>query len=50
MLFISLRQRGVDKIWKEGDLEGGIYDLALAARFAPLDVQASSSRELPGCM
>ena len=46
MLFISLRQRGVDKIWKEGDLEGGIYDLALAARFAPLDVQANSSREL----
>jgi hypothetical protein len=46
MLFISLRQRGVDKIWKEGDLEGGIYDLALAARFGPLDVQANSSREL----
>jgi hypothetical protein len=46
MLFISLRQRGVDKIWKDGDLEGGIYDLALAARFAPLDVQANSSREL----
>jgi len=46
MLFISLRQRGVDKIWKEGDLEGGIYDLALAARFAPLDVQSNSSRDL----
>jgi hypothetical protein len=46
MLFISLRQRGVDKIWKEGDLEGGIYDLALSARFGPLDVQANSSREL----
>jgi hypothetical protein len=46
MLFISLRQRGVDKIWKEGDLEGGIYDLALAARFGPLDVLANSSREL----
>jgi len=46
MLFISLRQRGVDKIWKDGDLEGGIYDLALAARFGPLDVQANSSREL----
>jgi hypothetical protein len=46
MLFISLRQRGVDKIWKEGDLEGGIYDLALAARFGPLDIQANSSREL----
>ena len=46
MLFISLRQRGVDKIWKEGNLEGGIYDLALAARFSPLDSQADSAREM----
>lgn len=45
LLFISLRQRGVDKIWQEGNLEGGIYDLALAARFAPLDAQANSARE-----
>ena len=46
LLFISLRQRGVDKIWKEGNLEGGSYDLALAERFGPLDAQAVSSREL----
>jgi tetratricopeptide (TPR) repeat protein len=46
LMFLSLRQRGVDKIWKEGSLEGGIYDLALAARFGPLDVQANSAREL----
>jgi hypothetical protein len=46
LLFLSLRQRGVDKIWKEGNLEGGIYDLALAARFGPLDIQANSAREL----
>lgn len=46
MLFISLRERGVDKIWNLGNLEGGAYDLALAERFAPLDVQARSWREL----
>ena len=46
MLYISLRQRGVSKIWDQGNLEGGAYDLALAERFAPLDVQANSWREL----
>jgi tetratricopeptide (TPR) repeat protein len=46
MLFISLRYRGMDKIWKEGNLEGGLYDLSLAENFGPLDVQANSAREL----
>jgi hypothetical protein len=46
MLFISLRQRGVDKIWKEGNLEAGTYDLALAERFAPLDAQANNARDM----
>ena len=46
MLFLSLRMRGFDKIWKEGNLEGGTYDLALANRFGPLDAQAASAREL----
>jgi tetratricopeptide (TPR) repeat protein len=46
MLYISLRQRGVSKIWDQGNLGGGAYDLALAERFAPLDVQATSWREL----
>jgi len=46
MLFISLRQRGVEKIINRGNLEGGAYDLALAERFAPLDVQANSWRDL----
>jgi TPR repeat protein len=32
--------------WSQGNLEGGAYDLALAERFAPLDVQANSWREL----
>lgn len=46
LLFISLRMRGFDKIWKDGDLNGGIYDLALAERFGPLDSQALSARDL----
>ncbi len=46
MIFVALRQRGIDKIWKEGNLEPGIYDLALAQRFGPLDAQAVSSRDL----
>jgi tetratricopeptide (TPR) repeat protein len=40
MLFLALRNRGRDKIVKEGDLEGGIYDLSLAERFGPLDSEA----------
>jgi tetratricopeptide (TPR) repeat protein len=44
MLYLALRNRGVDKILKEGDLEGGTYDLALAERFGPLDAEASSYR------
>jgi tetratricopeptide (TPR) repeat protein len=35
-----LRNRGGDKILKEADLEGGIYDLTLASRFGPLDAEA----------
>ena len=44
MLFVALRNRGVDRILKEGDLEGGTYDLALAERFGPLDVEANNFR------
>ncbi len=40
MLFLSLRNRGKDKILKEADLEGGIYDLTLAKKFGPLDAEA----------
>jgi hypothetical protein len=42
--YMALRFRGVDKILKEGNLEGGTYDLALAERFAPLDRDADSYR------
>lgn len=43
MLYMALRNRGVDKI-KSSDLEGGTYDLALAERFGPLDVEANNWR------
>jgi hypothetical protein len=43
MLYVALKSRGVDKI-KNTDLEGGTYDLTLAERFGPLDVEASSYR------
>jgi tetratricopeptide (TPR) repeat protein len=46
LLFLSLNQRGIEKIWQLGNLEGGIYDLALSERFGPLDVQANSARDL----
>jgi hypothetical protein len=36
MYYFSLRNLGVDLI-KAGNLEGGIYELALAERFGPLD-------------
>jgi tetratricopeptide (TPR) repeat protein len=36
MYYFALRNLGVKQI-KEGNLEGGIYQLALAERFAPLD-------------
>lgn len=40
LLFLALRNQGRDKILKESDLEGGIYDLTLAGRFGPLDAEA----------
>ena len=43
MLYVALRNRGVDKI-KNSDLEGGTYDLALAERFGPLDAEARNYR------
>jgi hypothetical protein len=42
MLFIAMRNRGIDKILKESDLEGGLYELTQAARFGPLDSEAQS--------
>jgi tetratricopeptide (TPR) repeat protein len=45
MLYVALRNRGVEKILNQADLEGGTYDLALAERFGPLDVEASNYRQ-----
>jgi tetratricopeptide (TPR) repeat protein len=44
MYYIVLRNLGVHKILIEGELEQGIYDLALAERFGPLDAEAASYR------
>jgi len=44
MLYIALRNRGLDKILIEGSLEPGLYDLTLAERFAPLDTSAEGIR------
>jgi len=43
MIYLSLRQRGVQKIGL-GNLEAGIYDLALAEKFGILDTEADSYR------
>lgn len=45
MLYIALRNRGIDKIAVDADLEGGTYDLTLAERFGPLDGEAKSWRD-----
>lgn len=45
MLFVALRNRGVDRISFLADLEGGTYDLALAERFGPLDTEANNYRD-----
>ncbi len=45
MLFVALRNRGIDKISQQHDLEGGNYDLTLAERFGPLDAEATNWRD-----
>lgn len=46
LLFRILRNRGIQKIQAESNLEGGIYDLALAERFGPIDDEAMKWRNL----
>lgn len=46
LIFLSLRNRGINKIQLESNLEGGMYDLALAERFGPLDAEAVTYRNL----
>lgn len=45
MLFLALRFSGIDEILNQGNLEGGLYDLALVEKFAPLDKQARVYQE-----
>jgi len=42
MLYAAFRNRGADKILKNCDLEGGIFDLAQAEQFGPLDADSDS--------
>jgi hypothetical protein len=44
MLYMALRFRGIEKILHHANLEGGLYDLALAERFGPLDIDAMGYR------
>jgi tetratricopeptide (TPR) repeat protein len=44
MYYVALRNLGVQDILVDGELEMGIYDLALAERFGPLDSDADSYR------
>ena len=43
MYYLALRHRGLLKV-NSGELEGGLYDLALVERFGPLDVDAQGVR------
>lgn len=45
MYYFVLRNYGVNLIQQQGNLEGGIYELTLAERFAPLDNTATGLRE-----
>jgi hypothetical protein len=40
LYYLALRFSGIDKIVRQADQEGGLYDLTLASRFAPLDHEA----------
>ena len=45
MYYFALRNYGYDLITKQGNLEGGIYQLTLAERFGPLDRDSNGLRE-----
>jgi tetratricopeptide (TPR) repeat protein len=45
MYYFALRNYGMSLIAQQGNLEGGIYQLTLAERFAPLDRDASIYRD-----
>ena len=45
MMYVALHNRGIARISTEGGLEEGLYDLALAERFGPLDRDAGNWRD-----
>ena len=45
MYYFAFRNYGFDLIAKQGNLEGGIYQITLAERFGPLDRDANGLRE-----
>jgi hypothetical protein len=45
LLFVALRNRGMNKITL-GQMEEGLYDLSLASRFGPLDLNALNLKSL----
>jgi tetratricopeptide (TPR) repeat protein len=45
MLYVSFRNQGRDKILKNADLEGGIYDLTIAGQFGLLDFDSRSLQD-----
>jgi tetratricopeptide (TPR) repeat protein len=44
LYYYALRSRGMDRIGNKGELEPGMYDLAVAERFGPLDRDAENYR------
>jgi hypothetical protein len=44
LIYLGLRNRGLDKIRSRGELEEGLFDFTLAENFAPLDVEANNYR------
>ncbi len=44
MLYVAFRNRGVNKILNQAQLEGGLYDLSQSELFGPLDSEAQSYR------
>jgi len=45
LYYVAYRNRGVQRIRNEGNLEGGIFDLNRAELFGPLDIDARNYRE-----
>lgn len=45
MYYIALRNRGVQRILAEGQLESGIFDLNRAEQIGPLDAEANNYRD-----